>query len=122
MFDSNGNLLSLTDAWGHTTTYTYDSMNRVKTRTDPLSRQESFIYDLNGNLIKRTDRKNQVTSLSYDALNRPTLVGFNTVVTGGIDELREHHTHTSMMSRSRLTQLVDSAGGTITRDTTSWIV
>ncbi len=46
----NGNLLTLTDARGKTTTWTYDDMDRVATRTDPLSRDESFEYDLNGNL------------------------------------------------------------------------
>ena len=50
-----------------TTTWTYDDMDRVETRTDPLSRDESFVYDLNGNLTSWTDRKGQVTTYQYDA-------------------------------------------------------
>jgi len=43
-YDPNGNLLSLTDALHLTTptTWTYDNMDRILTRTDPLLRQESY--------------------------------------------------------------------------------
>jgi RHS repeat-associated protein len=113
-YDANGNLLSLTDPLNHATSYTYDSMNRTLTRTDPLNRQESFSYDLNGNLVSSTDRGGQVTSIIYDPLNRVKLVGYNMLVNGG------NTTYESTISYiydagSRLTQVVDSAGGTITR-------
>jgi YD repeat-containing protein len=45
------------DAKGQTTTHTYDALNRLVTRTDSLSRTESFAYDLAGNLQTVTDRK-----------------------------------------------------------------
>ena len=35
-YDPNGNLLSVTDAKNQPTFYTYDNMDRLKTRTDPL--------------------------------------------------------------------------------------
>jgi YD repeat-containing protein len=44
------------------------------TRTDPLTRDESFAYDLLGNVTSWTDRKGQVTTYEYDALNRHTFV------------------------------------------------
>ena len=50
-------------------------MDRVETRTDPLSRDESFVYDLMGNVTSWTDRKGQVTTYQYDALTaRPSSV------------------------------------------------
>jgi RHS repeat-associated protein len=112
-YDPNGNLLSLTDAANHTTSYTYDNMDRILTRTDPLLRQESYSYDLNGNLVNSTDRKSQVTSMTYDPLNRLKLVGYNTVVHGGITSY-ESTVGYIYDAGNRMTQAVDSAGGTIT--------
>jgi RHS repeat-associated protein len=115
VYDANGNLLSLHDALGHTTSYTYDSMDRVITRTDPLNRLEQYGYDLNGNLLSRTDRKNQVTSMIYDSLNRLKLVGFNTVTSGGIHSYESTVSYT-YDSGNRMTEILDSSGGTIMHD------
>ena len=114
-YDPNGNLLSLTDALHVTTptTWTYDNMDRVLMRTDPLLRQESYSYDLNGNLVSSTNRKSQVTSLTYDPLNRPKLVGYNTVVNAGVTSYESTVGYT-YDAGNRMTQAVDSAGGTIT--------
>ena len=102
------------DANQHTTSWTYDNMDRVATRTDPLLRpSEGFSYDVMGNLVSSTDRKGQVTSLSYDPLNRLTLAGYNTVVTGGVTSY-ESTTAYTYDAGNRMTQAVDSAGGTIT--------
>lgn len=60
-YDLNGNLLSLTDARGKVTMHTYDSMDRLVTRKDPLLREESYEYDGAGNLTKFTDRRGKVT-------------------------------------------------------------
>jgi RHS repeat-associated protein len=112
-FDPDANLLSLTDPRGHTTSYTYDSVDRIETRTDPLNRQESYSYDHNGNLLTHTDRKHQITSFTYDPLNRPQLVGFNTVVNGGVSTYESTITYT-YDAGSHLTRVEDSTGGIIT--------
>ncbi len=112
-YDPNGNLLSLTDGLNHTTAWSYDNMDRVQTRTDSLLRGESYHYDLNGNLASATDRKGQVTSLTYDPLNRLTLTGFNTVTNGG-NTTYESTVGYTYDGGNRLTQTVDSIGGTIT--------
>jgi RHS repeat-associated protein len=114
IYDPNGNMLSLTDALNHTTSWTYDSMNRILTRTDPLLRKENFTYDLNGNMTSSTDRKGQVTSFTYDSLNRLNLVGFNAIVNGGNTTYESTISYT-YDARNRVTQAVDSAGGTITK-------
>jgi RHS repeat-associated protein len=77
-YDPSGNLLTLTDALGsgHTTTYTYDNMDRPATRKDPLGNSESYKYDLNGNLIQFTDRRGKVATYTYDAVNRRIFAGF----------------------------------------------
>ncbi len=50
----------LTDARGNSITHTYDSMDRLATRTDPVGAVESFAYDGQGNLIGHTDRKSRL--------------------------------------------------------------
>lgn len=57
-------------AFSATWTSTYDVMDRLSERTDPLGRSENYAYDLNGNLTRFTDRKGQITTFAYDPLNR----------------------------------------------------
>lgn len=112
-YDGNGNLLTLTDAHGNTTAWTYDTLDRVATRTDPLLRQDTFTYDLNGNLATWTDRKGQVTTYGYDALDRQTFAGFGTT---GTPPTYQSTIATTYDDGDRVTQVVDSAGGTIRAD------
>ena len=112
--DGNGNLTKLTDAKQHDTAFTYDSMDRVASRKDPLLETETFEHDKNGNLTKHTDRKGQVTTLSYDELDRLTFTGYGT--TGTPENLSYQSTiEYSFDDGDRLTQAVDSAYGTISR-------
>jgi RHS repeat-associated protein len=87
-------------------------MDRVATRTDPLSRQESFAFDLNGQLTTRTDRKGQVTSHTYDALGRRTFTGFDTT---GTPPTYASTVATTYDAGDRATEIIDSSAGTITR-------
>jgi YD repeat-containing protein len=87
-------------------------MGRVATRTDPLTRAESFAYELHGNLTSWTDRKGQVTTYTYDALGRLTLVGYDTT---GTPPTYASSVTTTYDAGDRATELVDSAAGTISR-------
>jgi RHS repeat-associated protein len=92
------------------TTYVYNNMDRMTSRTDPLTRAESYQYDGNGNLTQFTDRRGKIDGFTYDALNRRTFVGFGSSKKGW--ESTINYTYDA---GSRLAQLVDSTGGTITR-------
>ena len=48
--------MTVADPQGNATAYTYDAMDRIATRSDPLGHSESFAYDLAGNLTRYTDR------------------------------------------------------------------
>jgi RHS repeat-associated protein len=87
-------------------------MDRLATRTDPLSRDESFEYDLNGNPTKWIDRKGQVTIYEYDALDRRTFVGFGTT---GTPPTYASTITTTYDAGDRSTDIVDSVAGTIER-------
>ena len=49
-YDPNSNLLSVADAKAPSgvTAYTYDNMDRLQVRTDPLLKNESYVYDASG--------------------------------------------------------------------------
>src|SRR5215213_1497230 len=113
-YDPNGNILSLKDAKNQTTSFTYDNMDRVLSRTDALqgsTSTENYEYDLEGHPIKFTDRRGKVTTYSYDALDRMTFAGFGTTAGPTYESTISY----SYDLNNRLTQVVDSVSGTISR-------
>ena len=84
------------------TTHTYDAMDRVATRNDPVGAGESFGYDGMNNLTRHTDRKGQVATLSYDPLNRRVGGSYVDATTGFV-----------YGGGGRLVQATDSVGGSV---------
>ncbi|MCK5161721.1 MAG: RHS repeat protein, partial [Candidatus Aureabacteria bacterium] len=54
----------------HETTYTYNSLNRLKTNTDAENNAITNYYDENGNLSAVMDANGKVTFYEYDKLNQ----------------------------------------------------
>ncbi|HMS44007.1 MAG TPA: hypothetical protein PKE69_27520, partial [Pyrinomonadaceae bacterium] len=52
--------------------FTYDSLKRLKSATNPESGTISYNYDANSNLTSKTDARNITTNYFYDRLNRVT--------------------------------------------------
>ena len=112
-YDANGKLLTFTDPRGGVTRYTYNNMSKPASRQDPLSNSESYVYDLAGKLIRFTDRKGQVQGFAYDNRARRTLVGFGaTIANPTAYQSTIGYTYDA---GNRVTQIVDSVYGTITR-------
>jgi YD repeat-containing protein len=87
--------------------------NRVITKTDALLQAESYQYDGAGNVAFVTDRKGQVRGFIHDLLGRRTQAGFGaTSTTSPVYASTIAYTYDAA---NRVTQLVDSANGTITR-------
>ncbi|MFN0141771.1 MAG: RHS repeat domain-containing protein [Pyrinomonadaceae bacterium] len=95
--DSNGNLGSISapnqptnyayDALNNLTavnqgvqtrTFTYNSLSRLLSTTNPESGAINYVYDPNGNLTQKTDARGVVTDYVYDALNRVTNRNYST--------------------------------------------
>ncbi|HDH12596.1 MAG TPA: RHS repeat protein [Nitrospirae bacterium] len=69
-YDLVGNITSKTDQEGSTTTYEYDALNRIIKITDPIEGITEYTYDDRGNMIKLQDPKDGVTQFEYDRNNR----------------------------------------------------
>ncbi len=73
-YDSYGNLTSITDAGGHTTTLAYDTHHfYLASITNAFNNTVTTTYDFNtGLLTSITDAKGNTTSFEYDILGRVT--------------------------------------------------
>jgi RHS repeat-associated protein len=70
-YDANGNLNSVADAKGNTTSYSYDALDRGKRVTYPdTSYIEVQTYDVLSNPVKTRTRAGQIHDYKYDALSR----------------------------------------------------
>ncbi|MFN2404941.1 MAG: RHS repeat domain-containing protein, partial [Pyrinomonadaceae bacterium] len=83
-YDVFGNLTTVTQG-PQTRTFTYDSLSRLRTATNPESGTISYQYDDNSNLVEKTDARTDLvnanrkvsTHFEYDALNRITRRWYN---------------------------------------------
>ena len=97
---------SVVDARGGNISYTYDAKRRQTARIDPLGNIEQVTaYDSADNVLTTIDRRGQSATFTYDPLNR---ISTATYVNG------ETVSYT-WDEGDRLTQIQDSASGTITR-------
>ena len=64
MYDSAGNLISVTDALGHTTLYGYDPNGNLATMTDANGHITQALYDIRNRLVNVTDPTNQISAAS----------------------------------------------------------
>ncbi|MEK7644522.1 MAG: CARDB domain-containing protein [Patescibacteria group bacterium] len=73
-YDNNGNRLSITQkdssANAKSTSFEYDTRNRLTKTVNPGGSTESAIYDKENNVTQTTDGNGQIVAFEYDALNR----------------------------------------------------
>jgi RHS repeat-associated protein len=70
----SGDLASVTDPLGHTTSYFNDAAGRPTRVTDALGHTSLRTYSLNGQLKESTDPKGRTTTFGYDANGKVTAV------------------------------------------------
>ncbi len=86
-YDTNGNLVKITDTLGNQFKFGYDSLNRKISMDDPDLGHWDYRYDQNGNLIRQNDSRNKPITLTYDALNRVIIKNSSDVnITFGYDQ------------------------------------
>jgi RHS repeat-associated protein len=69
--DSATRIAAITDPLGNITRAIYDPLNELTSVTDPLGNQTSYSYDGNGNRLTITDANEHTTSYTYDSMDRP---------------------------------------------------
>ncbi|AMZ71426.1 MULTISPECIES: RHS repeat-associated core domain-containing protein [Pseudomonas] len=116
-YDTNSNLLSVTDAKNGVHAYTYDARDRRVSYTDPLNATQSYGLDGLDNVTQWTARNGVIASYTYDALNRRTQSAFGQTLIGSGPSLTAPDATVGYTfdGGNRLTQIVDTQGGTITR-------
>lgn len=70
IYDAQGRRTSSSDALGRTTITTYDAKGNVLTETDARGRTTTNTYDANGNQLTRTDALGNTTTNTYNALGK----------------------------------------------------
>lgn len=68
--DIYGKVVTVRDPIGATTTSSYDELDRLVARTDPLDRTARYSYDASGNATSTTDAGGAVTTHAYDPAGR----------------------------------------------------
>ncbi|WP_239329265.1 RHS repeat-associated core domain-containing protein [Paenibacillus sp. ACRRX] len=69
-YDENGNKVTEQNENGYVTTFTYDTLNRMATATNPANQTIAYQYDLVGNRTIETDALQESMTYTYDKLNR----------------------------------------------------
>ena len=69
-YDAEGNLLSLTEPDGNTTTNLYDHRNRIRQHTNAAGDVTVTIYDGDDNVVRITAPNGNITTNTYDPLDR----------------------------------------------------
>jgi RHS repeat-associated protein len=71
-YDSDLNLVAVTDAYGQVTSMTYDGAGNMLTRTGPAPSEitESWTYNGEGQTLTHTDGRGKTTSYGYDLNDR----------------------------------------------------
>ncbi|HEX6293026.1 MAG TPA: RHS repeat-associated core domain-containing protein [Herpetosiphonaceae bacterium] len=98
-----GDLASLTDPLGNTTSFTYDAVGRLTSEVLPTGQTLSYSYDASGNLVSSTDAQGVRTTYAYDAQNRRTSRTLDS-------EGRAVRTTYTYDTADNLTQMVEDAG------------
>lgn len=76
-YDAMGNPLTLTDALGQTTTFTYYGNGLLKSRTDPDGLAETYAYDLTGKAFRAvTNRAGAVTRTYMNIFDKPYMTEY----------------------------------------------
>jgi RHS repeat-associated protein len=71
-YDANNRLISVTDAVGRVTQFTYNAAGKVSQVTDPINRKATFSYDANNNLISTVDMAGNVSNFTYNGTSYMT--------------------------------------------------
>lgn len=109
-YDTQGNLVLLTDDQSNQTQIWYDSLGRKIKMDDPDMGIWTYEYDDIGNLISQTDAKSQVLEFDYDSINRLTAKRYPLTATTLVTYTYDDPTKDNCVGR--LSEVDDQSGST----------
>jgi RHS repeat-associated protein len=114
--DQKGTAPSDSSKW-RTRTFTYDSLSRLLTATNPESGTITYSYDADGNLLQKispapnqTGTATQTVSYCYDALHRVTGKGYGAQTCPLATPVVTYAYDSGTNAKGKLTSLTDQAG------------
>jgi RHS repeat-associated protein len=121
--DQKGSAPSDSTQW-RTRTFTYDSLSRLLTATNPESGTISYVYDADGNLLQKTSpapnqtgTATQTVSFCYDELHRVTGKGYGVQSCPLTSPVVSYGYDSGANAKGKLVSLTDQAGtGSYTYD------
>jgi RHS repeat-associated protein len=114
--DQKGSAPSDSTQW-RTRTFTYDSLSRLLTATNPESGTISYVYDADGSLLQKTSpapnqtgSATQTVSYCYDALHRVTGKGYGAQSCPLASPVVSYTYDSGANAKGKLVSLTDQAG------------
>jgi YD repeat-containing protein len=105
-YDTLNNLLSV-NQWGGPTnspgyrmrTFSYDSLSRPQSATNPETGTVNYVYDPNGNVQSKTDARGVISAYQYDSMNRLFCTSYSSDVSGTPSSWFEYGTTAGFVGR-----------------------
>jgi RHS repeat-associated protein len=110
IYDSNGNLISTTDANKNSSTFKYDGNNNLISSVSPTGASFTYTYDSKKNITSAKNNSNVTYSFTYDSAGNPLTSKIN----GGGLSMESESTYTS--DKNYTATLKDSRGNTVSYD------
>ena len=104
VYDTNGNVISVTDLQKQTTTYEYDTNSRLVKMTLSTGASQSYTYDTYGNVLTSTSPEGVVSTFTYDTYGNNTQV----TIGSGTQKVTTSATYTS--NNNQLHKITDARG------------
>ncbi|MBS1797911.1 MAG: RHS repeat-associated core domain-containing protein [Acidobacteria bacterium] len=92
LYDPLNNLSTVTQG-GQTRSFSYSTLSKLLSASNPESGTISYVYDANGNLTSKKDARNITTTYYYDALNRVTQRSYDDSITPTVTYTYDDVTH-----------------------------
>ncbi|HZZ25690.1 MAG TPA: PEP-CTERM sorting domain-containing protein [Roseiarcus sp.] len=112
-YDAAGSVAQVSDSMGNTTRYAYDASERATTVTDPLGHTTSYGYDADGRMITSVDAGGATTTNTYDSAGRlagQSAPGDTTMYmydsSGRLTEVSDNDGHTTTYSYDAMNRLI----------------
>ncbi len=111
IYDNNGNLTSVLDSAGNTTSYKFDGFNQMLSSLSPDTESTFYEYDASGNMVIKYDSDLRISEYGYDHLDRVKTVTYPL----GLEENVSYSYDSKLYGNvgvGRVTGIEDRSGGT----------